>query len=233
MSHVTVRSPKNPSRPPRLENGDCLDQATFHKRYLAMPEGFRAELIEGVVYVPSPLKMSHGEHHGLIMGWLTNYWAATPGARFGDNPTLILGEHSEPQADAILMIDPACGGQAEISPEDYVVGPPELIVEVASSSEAYDLHQKRRDYERAGVLEYVIVLLRERAVRWLAWDQGAYRDWPADEDGVFRSRAFPGLWLNAPALLQLDGPGVLNTLQRGLSDAGHAEFVEQLAKRRR
>jgi Uma2 family endonuclease len=215
-----------------LENGDCLDQPTFHRRYLAMPPNFRAELIEGVVFVPSPLKMNHGEHHGLVMGWLTNYWVATPGTRFSDNPTIILGERSEPQADAVLMIDPACGGQAQIWDEDYIVGPPELIVEVASSSESYDMHGKRRDYERAGVLEYVVVLLREAAVRWFILEDRAARDLAPGDDRLFRSRVFPGLWLDPDALLQLDGRRVLDALQQGLHDPAHPAFVEALLRRR-
>jgi Uma2 family endonuclease len=234
MAQVAEREAKTPKGViPPLENGDCLDQPTFHRRYLATPENFHAELIEGIVYVSSPLKMNHGEHHGLVMTWMGVYRVNTPGTRMGDNLTLILGDFSEPQPDGVLMIDPARGGQAEISEEDLVVGPPELIVEVASSSEAYDMHQKRRDYERAGVLEYVVVLLREQAVRWFVLENGAFRDFPSDADGVFRSRTFPGLWLNAPALLQLDGRRMLETLQQGLNDPTHAAFVEELARRRK
>lgn len=233
MAHVAepTRS-TTPHELPPLENGDYLDQPTFHERYLAMPAGFRAELIEGVVFVPSPLKMNHGRHHGLVMGWLMNYGAATPGVIFSDNPTVILGDRSEPQPDAVLMIDPACGGQAEVSEEDFLEGPPELIVEVASSSEAYDMHGKRRDYERAGVLEYLVVLLRENAVRWFVLEDGAYRNLEPDEDGVFRAHVFPGLWLDPNALLQLDARRLLDTLQQGLNHPGHAAFVEELARRR-
>jgi len=64
---------------PPLEAGDHLDQATFHARYEAMPPDFRAELIGGVVFVPSPLRSEHAESHALVMGWLTYYWGATPG----------------------------------------------------------------------------------------------------------------------------------------------------------
>jgi Uma2 family endonuclease len=228
MSQVAERTARAGNQVPLMENGDCLDQVTFHQRYLAMPPGFRAELVAGVVYVSSPLKMNHGQHHALVMAWIVNYWAATPGTRTSDNQTVILGEWSEPQPDAILMIDSSRRGQAEVSPEDYVVGPPELIVEVASSSEAYDMHQKRGDYERAGVLEYVVVLLREQAVRWFVLRDGAYHDLPADADGVFRSHVFPGLWLDGEGLLRLDGPRVLGLLQQGLQDPSHAAFVKAL-----
>jgi Uma2 family endonuclease len=217
---------------PCLEAGDHLDQATFHARYEAMPPDFRAELIGGVVFVPSPLRSEHGESHALVMGWLTTYWIATPGTRVRDNATAILGDDSEPQPDAALVIERESGGQSSISEEGYATGPPELIVEVASSSESIDLHAKRRDYEQAGVLEYVVVVLRQHVVRWFVLQDGTYRDMEADTSGLFTSRVFPGLWLDAPALLRRDGRQVMAALQQGLETPEHAAFVQQLQARR-
>ena len=85
-----MAAPKIPSQIP-LEPGDCLDQKTFHARYEAMPEPVKAELIEGVVYRPSPLKLEHGDVHGEVIAWLKLYKAATPGTRVVDNATTILG----------------------------------------------------------------------------------------------------------------------------------------------
>ena len=216
---------------PPLEAGDYLDQATFHARYESMPPDFCAELIGGVVFVPAPLRSEHGESHALVMGWLTNYWGATPGTRVRDNATAILGDDSEPQPDAALIIEPERGGQSRISEDGYATGPPELIVEVASSSESIDLHAKRRDYERAGVLEYVVVVLRQRAVRWFVLQDGTYQEVEADARGLFQSTVFPGLWLDAPALLRLDVRQVMATLQHGIETPEHAAFVQQLQAR--
>jgi Uma2 family endonuclease len=231
----TAPSPSTawPGRPlPPLEAGDHLDQATFHARYEAMPPDFRAELIGGVVFVPSPLRKEHGSHHALVMGWLTNYWIATPGTETLDNTTAILGDESEPQPDAALIIEPASGGQTSVSEDGYATGPPELIVEVASSSESIDLHRKRRDYEQAGVLEYVVVVLRQRVVRWFVLQDGTYREVEADAGGLFKSIVFPGLWLDAPALLRRDGRQVMATLQHGIETPEHAAFVQHLQARR-
>jgi Uma2 family endonuclease len=217
---------------PPLEAGDHLDQATFHARYEAMPPDFRAELIGGVVFVPSPLRLEHGESHALIMGWLTNYWSATPGTSVRDNATAILGDDSEPQPDATLVIEPERGGQSSVSEDGYATGPPELIVEIASNSESIDLHAKRRDYEQAGVLEYVVVVLRQRMVRWFVLQDGTYREVEADAHGLFKSTVFPGLWLDAPALLRRDVRQVMTTLQRGIETPAHAAFVQQLQARR-
>jgi Uma2 family endonuclease len=222
---------KVPHLPP-LEAGDHLDQATFHARYEAMPPDFRAELIGGVVFVPSPLRKAHGRHHALVVGWLINYWIATPGTETLDNATAILGDDSEPQPDATLIIEPESGGQTSISEDGYATGPPELIVEVASSSASIDLHRKRCDYEQAGVLEYVVVVLRQGVVRWFVLQDGTYQEVEPDASGIFQSAVFPGLWLDAPALLRLDGRQVMATLQHGIETPEHVAFVQQLQARR-
>jgi Uma2 family endonuclease len=214
----------------RVEAGDHLDQATFHERYKAMPPKFRAELIGGVVIVPSPLLSEHGECHVMVMGWLINYSIAIPGTRVRDNATVILGPTSEPQPDAVLIIDPGYGGQTGIAADGYATGAPELIVEVASSSASIDLHAKRRDYEQAGVLEYVVVVLRQRVVRWFVLQAGAYREASAGSGSVFTSTVFPGLWLDAEALLQLNGSLMMDTLHWGLATPEHTAFVQQLQR---
>jgi Uma2 family endonuclease len=217
---------------PRLEAGDCLDQATFHERYQAMPADFRAELIGGMVLVPSPRSSEHGQYYALIMGWLTNYWGATPGVRAQDNATTILGATSELQPDGALVIDQECGGRTVLSDSGHTLGPPELIVEVASSSESIDLNAKRHDYEHAGVLEYVVLVIRQQAVRWFVLRNGAYQERQAETNGIFTSTVFPGLWLHRDALWQLDVPRVMATLRQGLASPEHAVFVQQLQSRR-
>ena len=214
-----------------LEAGDHLDQALFHEQYKAMPSGFRAELIGGIVIVPSPLSSEHGEYHALVMTWLGHYWIATPGTRTRDNATAILSNTSEPQPDAALIIDPAYGGQTGVSDDGYATGPPELIVEIASSSASIDLHAKRRDYEQAGVLEYGVVVIRQGHVRWFTFQDGQYQDLAPDEDSIIQSTVFPGLWLHTTALLELDGLTVMQTLQQGMATPEYATFRQQLQPR--
>src|SRR5271165_5952157 len=99
----------------RLEPGDSLTREEFERRYDAMPGLKKAELIEGVVYMPSPVRfLGHGSQHGDMMGWLWLYRIATPGVRTGDNPTVRLDPTNDPQPDALLIIDPARGGQTRI-----------------------------------------------------------------------------------------------------------------------
>lgn len=219
-------------RMPPVEAGAHLDQKTFHERYQAMPPDFRAELIGGVVVVPSPLTSKHGRYHARVIQWLGDYEAETPGTALFDNTTVILGPYGEPQPDASVIIQPDCGGQARLNEDDYIEGPPELIVEVASSSESYDLHEKLHDYEEAGVREYIVVLIRNQQVRWFWLDSGKYREIAGDTEGILRSRTLPGLWLDPKALLDLNVPRLRETLRRGLTSAEHATFVEALKKRR-
>jgi Uma2 family endonuclease len=227
---ATPKQPRARALPP-LENGDHLDQPTFHARYQAMPEDSRAELIGGVVYVSSPQKVPHSKAQKLVVRWLDAYAEATPGTEALLNNTQILGPDSEPEPDACLFITPECGGRVYVDEDEYLNGPPELVVEVSSSTESIDLHRKKRDYEKAGVREYVVLALRMEQVFWFARRRGKYQEVALPADGVFRSREFPGLWLDAEALLGNDRRRVLAALAQGLATPEHAAFVANLRKR--
>lgn len=216
---------------PPLENGERLDQKTFHTRYEAMAEHVRAELIGGIVYLPSPLKPHRGGMHMRVNHWLVEYRDATPGVEAYDNTTAILGEESEPQPDAYMIIAPEKGGQTRLNDQEYLEGPPELIVEVALSSEDIDLHAKKKDYEKAGVREYIVIALRQHQVFWFISRHGRFEDLACGADGAFRSEVFPGLWLDPAALLRLDAARIREVLQQGLASPEHAAFVARLAER--
>jgi Uma2 family endonuclease len=217
--------------PPPLESGDHLSRAEFERRYDAHPEIKKAELIEGVVFVATPVRaQQHGRPHSDVMTWLGVYRAATPDVMVLDNTTLRIDEDNEPQPDAMLRLDAALGGRSWIDEEDYVNGAPELIVEVAASSAALDLHKKLRLYERIGVQEYVAVQMYEQRVDWFVLREGSYQCLEPDEAGVLRSEVLPGLWLDPKALLAGDLATVLKVLQEGLASPEHAEFVEQLQR---
>jgi Uma2 family endonuclease len=226
---ATAKTPRSKRLPP-LENGDRLDQKMFHARYEAMPNGFRAELIGGIVYVPSPQKIPHSETQLLVVRWLDEYAEATLGTRALLNNTQILGPDSEPEPDACLFITPEYGGRVYVDKDDYLHGAPELIVEVSSSTESIDLHRKKQDYQQAGVNEYVVLALRTQQVFWFIRQRGKYKEAPLPTDGIFRSRPFPGLWLDVESILRCHRQGVLAALKRGLATSEHAAFVAKLQK---
>jgi len=210
---------------PPLENGDRLSRTEFERRYTAMPQVKKAELIEGVVYMASPLRLkSHGEPHGFLATWLGTYQAFTPGVGVGIEPTVRLDLDNEPQPDAVLLVP---GRQASIGSEDYIEGAPELVVEVAASSAAIDLHDKKRAYRRNQVQEYIVWRTLEGQLDWFVLEADEYQAQRLDDQSVVRSRIFPGLWLAVSALLAGDMTTVLAVLQQGINSPEHQAFVQK------
>lgn len=225
-----VRAPP-PVRAPRLENGDHLTRAEFERRYAETPEKFKAELVEGVVYVSSPARvMAHGEPHAVIIGLLFTYRIATPGVALGDNTTVRLDPDNEVQPAAYLRIEDARGGQSKISADDYLEGAPELIVEIAASSASYDLYEKFSVYWRNGVQEYIVWRTEDKQLDWFHLQEGKYERVPPDADGICHSAVFPGLRLAVEPLLEGKLSVVLAALQKGIAAPEHQQFVEKLAK---
>ncbi|MGG6269676.1 Uma2 family endonuclease [Leptolyngbya sp. AN03gr2] len=212
---------------PPLESGDRLSRTEFERRYALFPN-LRAELIEGVVYVASPVRAKqHGRPHAYVIGWLTAYVAATPGVDIEDNATVRLDLDNEPQPDALLRIEPEAGGNSRITEDDYIEGAPELIVEIAASSASVDMNAKLNAYRRNGVKEYLVWQIYENQIRWFQLQGSEYVVLEPEND-VIKSRVFPGLWLAIASLQQGDIATVLATLQTGLSSSEHQEFVAAL-----
>jgi hypothetical protein len=214
---------------PPLENGDRLTRAEFERRYDAMPGLKKAELIKGVVYVPSPVSFEdHGRPLFDLIGWLGQYRTFTPGVRGGDNGSLRLDLYNMPQPDAYLMILDIHGGQASIDKDGYVAGGPELIAEVAASSASYDLHDKLDVYRHNGVREYLVWRVRDQAIDWFVLREDRYEPLSLDADGLYKSEVLPGLWLDPAALIRGDLASAVQTLQQGLASPEHAAFVARL-----
>lgn len=216
-------------RVPRLQSGDTLSRAEFERRYEAMPDVKKAELLEGVVYMPSPVRITHhGTPHLLLSYWLQHYASATPGVQGATDSTVRLDLENEPQPDLQLrIVGPA--GASRVDADGYVSGPPELVIEVAASSVSIDLHTKLRVYRRAGVQEYLVVRAEDGAVDWFANRGGVFEALARDADGALCSERFVGLRLDADALWRGDAAALREGVQRGLGTAAHARFVASLA----
>lgn len=200
--------------PVLLESGDRLTRAEFHRRYCARPEIKKAELVGGVVYVASPARArQHGTPVNLARFWLGSYAMLHPEIEVADDSTVFLGDDDEVQPDACLY-RPVFGGEgARLTDAGYLEGAPELVVEVAASSASYDLHDKKEAYRRAGVPEYVVWRVIDRAVDWFVLRDGVYVRLEPDADGVIGSMRLPGLRLSAPALLAADRAALVAALQ--------------------
>jgi Uma2 family endonuclease len=221
-----------PISPPPLRNGERLSREAFIRRWEAMPDLKRAELIDGIVYMPSPVSEIHGDYHSRMSAWLVFYVTATPGCALRPVATWLMRRSSAPQPDLSLKILPEYGGQSTIEGK-YPAGAPELVVEVSHTTTAMDAGAKLRLYERSGVREYLIIRPAKQKMTWHALMDGKYRNVEPDADGLFRSRVFPGLWLNPLELWNGDFPALSATVQQGTSTPEHAAFVRKLAAQKR
>ena len=188
-----------------LESGDRLTRDEFERRYNTRPDIKKAELIEGVVYVASPVRIpQHAEPHGHMVWWLGAYVLRHPDFRFADNGTVRMDEENEPQPDVMLFRPSSGGGQARIDDDGYLEGAPELVVEVSASSASYDLGAKKQVYQRNGVREYIVWQIHEERIEWSVLRDGAFEENLPDKHGVIESQLFPGLRLKVAAMLKGD-----------------------------
>jgi len=206
-----------------LENGETLSAAEFVRRYERSPQIAKAQLIEGRVFMPSPVRADyHGQPDNLLQTWLGTYAAHTRDVVAFTNTTLALDGDNVPQPDAMLCFTPEAGGRAHVGEDGYVHGSPELVVEIAGTSASVDLNDKLRAYRRNGVAEYLVWLTRENRVIWFVLENGEFQPLAPDSRGVLASRRFPGLSLDIAALLARDGATVLARLQEALAHHNRA-----------
>ena len=211
---------------PSLREGDRLSRDEFERRYDAMPHLIKAELIEGVVHMPSPVRMQqHGEPHFDLITWMGMYRTHTPGVRGADNSTVRLDLENEPQPDGVLFYP---GAKVQIDADGYIFGAPQLAAEVTASTAAKDLGDKLVVYGRNEILEYLVWRVEDQEIDWFTLRQGKYERLPISPEGVYKSEAFPGLWLDPAALLSGNLARVHQVLQEGLKSPAHAAFVVRL-----
>jgi Uma2 family endonuclease len=226
------RSRRNPIPP--LQSGDRLSRAEFERRYDATPNLKKAELIEGVVFMPPPVAQEgHSSEHFDIITILGIYRIATPGIEGGDNGSLRLDLDNMPQPDTFLRILESHGGQSRIDADRYVEGAPEFVAEVAATSASHDLHAKLNVYRRNGVKEYLVWRTLDRAIDFFILQDGNFESLPRNKRGVFQSKVFPGLWLDPDALVSRNMVKVESVMRKGIASREHAAFVATLKKEAR
>jgi Uma2 family endonuclease len=216
-------------RTPPLENGDRLSRAEFERRYEAMPNHIKEELIEGVVQMSSGVRgTTHGIPHADLGGRVGSYRAYIAGTDSAVSSTLRLDLDNEPQPDVVLYIGSECGGRATIDRDNFIAAAPELVLEVAASSVSIELSDKKTAFRRNGVKEYIVWRVLDDEMDWFILRDSGYEQLPADAAGIVKSETFPGLWLDRPAMLRRDLAAVLRLLQQGLASSEHARFVASL-----
>lgn len=211
--------------PPYLRPGDCMLRQEFHRLYTQMPDGYRAELLGGIVFEPSPVSVLHGDHHAHLNHLLWVYATHTPHVNATNNASVFLSDEDELQPDITLRLSQDAGGKSILNSKGFIVGAPELVAEIAYSSRAIDLHFKKSRYRLAGVTEYIVVCLEPKHFYWF--------DLEGDTElkvrkGITRSVIFPGLWLCGEALLEVDNQTADDILNRGLMSQEHKRFKMKL-----
>ena len=188
------RYARPPHSVPPLVSGQRLKQPEFHRRYECYPDNVKFELVGGVVHMSSPLRWPHGLYDAKLGFVLELYALSTPGVESARNATAVLGRESEPQPDLTLRVLSEYGGLSWLNDKLYLEGSPEFLAEIAYSSRDIDLGGKREDYERAGVIEYLVVCIEEKELHWFHFP--SRRRVRPDRVGIYRSRIFPGLWID-------------------------------------
>ncbi len=212
---------------PELVDGDRLDSAEFERRYHASSIR-KAELIEGVVRVASPVSRAHSLAHSLAHLWVGTYQMATPRVESGLDGTVRLDRSNQPQPDIHLLIAPGSGGRSTVSADGFFEGPPELVIEISISSASRDLREKLEVYRRNGVLEYLAWRVEDRAIDWFHLREGRYERLVPGAGGLIRSVVFPGLWLDPEAMIRGDLPALNAAVLAGLATEEHAALVARL-----
>lgn len=223
--------PSQPSRFSRaieLRAGARLTREQFHEAYQQSPEGFRAELIAGIVHLAGRATITHANTTLALEAIIARYESATPGVEGAAHATVLLSADAEPEPDMLMRILPEYGGQTSNSSDDYIVGPPELIIEVASDLRSIEFHEKLEDYRRAGVQEYLVLCPGNRIARWL--DLKGRRERNAAEERVMRSTSFPGFWIDLRALFEKDQARLVATLEEGIETSDHRNFIQWISK---
>jgi hypothetical protein len=212
--------------PQLIRPGDRMSPSEFLERWEQMPGLKFAELIDGVVYMPSPISLVHANWDGLIQSVCGMYRLRTPGTQMLTNSTWLMTATGAPQPDCSIRILPEFGGRSS-ERDGLASGAPEFVAEICHSSRAYDLGPKLALYQSAGVNEYLAVLVEERRFEWRILVNGSY-ELMQDDHGIHRSVILPGLWIDSTAFWSEDSDRVLQTLEQGLASHEHQDFVARL-----
>ena len=91
--------------------------------------------------------------------------------------------------------------------------------------------EARDDYRKANVLEYLVLCVEEQKL--YGWHFPSGRMIQPNRQGISRSWAFPGPWIDGQALLARDSKRLIEVVEQGLASRAHAAFVKRLEARHR
>jgi Uma2 family endonuclease len=226
---ITFQTDQKSERPnpfPLLETGYHLTADEFHERYKLLLDEQHAELIEGIVYMASPISRLHSLPDSTMNGFCMVYAAHTPETESSGSGTVRLDPKNEYEPDGYLRKLIGCGTQ--IFDQHYLEGVPEFVFEISNTTVTMDLHEKYDVYQRNGVQEYLVWQVQEQRIELFILVGGKFEKAAPDVNGILRSKAFQGFWLDTRAMINGNNATALATLQLGIESAEHTEFVKRL-----
>jgi Uma2 family endonuclease len=191
---------------------------TFGQFCERIPEGLKADLIDGVIHVASPDNLKHYE----IDFWLAEIIARflrkrkIKGRVFGWRIAFRLDDENGPEPD-LAYVGPE---RTHLIRATHVKGPPDWALEIVSpSSVERDYTQKHDQYERFGVPEYWIIdPVEERMTCYRLGKNGKYKEIRSRE-GKIHSQVIPGFWVRPEWFWQSPLPDEDETLREILAAA--------------
>jgi Uma2 family endonuclease len=160
-----------------------------------VPDGQKADLIDGVIYLASPENI---EHHRLNIWLIRLLWDYIDARRivgefFSSRIAFRLDKRESPEPDIAFV----AGQTAHLLINwGYVEGPPDWAAEIVSpESIDRDYHEKRLQYERYGVREYWIIdPLEQKMIAYRRARDGKYKE-VRPRKGIVTSKVIPGFWV--------------------------------------
>jgi Uma2 family endonuclease len=169
-----------------------------------------AEWVNGEVIMHSPVSLHHAELGGFLLTLMTFFVEVRQLGKIAYDPfQMKIGPDFPSRAPDILFV---ANANLHRLKNHGLEGPADLVVEIVSpESRGRDRGDKYDEYERGGVPEYWLLDPQRKRYEFnLLGEDGFYALAPLGPDGVFRSRALEGLWLDMNWLKQEPLPPVLD-----------------------
>ncbi len=192
---------------------DLVSAAEF---YRLVPDGQKADLLDGVIYMASPDSRRPNSLTRFLTSLISMYNEARDlgGEVFVNRFAFRLSKYRAPEPDVAFVRR----GRLHLVQEREMRGGPDVAIEIVSrDSRTRDYGEKKRVYEKAGVTEYWIIDPLKNRVQFFRLKQGRYELVPLDAYRIFRSEVLPGFWLDIEWLLGKPLPNAYSCLQQLLS----------------
>jgi Uma2 family endonuclease len=137
-----------------------------------------------------------------------HYTGLHPDCETANDSTWIIDKSSTVQPDCFLRY---VQGNSWLDEQSYLRGAPELVVEISASTVSMDSHQKKANYERAGVREYIVWRVIDKVIDiWRYDDQTkSFLAAPPNADRIWSSAVFPGLVLDLAAVMEMNSQAAI------------------------